>query len=102
MKKELLKGLTEEQIAKVKACKSTDEILAVAKNEGVELTEEQLEAVSGGVCTSCTCPKCGSNEAYSSWSVWDGSYFYCPKCEYRWDNEGNEVIPTKGIGGHKH
>lgn len=28
MKKELLKGLTEEQIAKVKACKSYEELLA--------------------------------------------------------------------------
>ncbi len=48
MKKELLKGLTEEQIKKVKACKNAEEILALAKAEGVTLSEEQLEAVSGG------------------------------------------------------
>ena len=60
MKEELLKGLTEEQIAKVKACKSQEELLAIAKEEGVELTEEQLEVVSGGRCTSSTkCPNCG-------------------------------------------
>ena len=41
MKKELLKGLSEEQIAKVKACKSHEELLALAKQEGVELTDEQ-------------------------------------------------------------
>ena len=34
MNKELLKGLTEEQIAKVKACKSQKELLALAKKEG--------------------------------------------------------------------
>jgi len=50
MRKELLKGLTEEQIAKVEACKNSDEILALAKAEGVQLSDEQLEAVSGGVC----------------------------------------------------
>ena len=50
MKQELLKGLTEEQISKVKACKSQAEILELAKKEGVQLTDEQLEAVSGGGC----------------------------------------------------
>lgn len=48
MKKELLKGLSEEQIAKVKVCKSSDELLELAKAEGVELTSEQLAAISGG------------------------------------------------------
>ena len=50
MKKELLKGLTEEQIKKVESCKDSSEILAFAKAEGIELTDEQLEAVSGGNC----------------------------------------------------
>ena len=52
MKKEqLLKGLTKEQIAKVEACKSAEELLSLAKAEGIELTEEQLATVNGGVCT---------------------------------------------------
>ena len=52
MKKELLKGLTDEQIEKVKACKNQEELLNLAKEEGVELTSEQIEAVSGGGCFS--------------------------------------------------
>ena len=48
MREELLKGLTEEQIAKVKECKTSEEILALAKEEGVTLSDEQLAAVSGG------------------------------------------------------
>ena len=48
MKKELLKGLTKEQIAKVKDCKNHDELLSLAKEEGIELTDEQLQVVSGG------------------------------------------------------
>ncbi|MCR5079431.1 MAG: Nif11-like leader peptide family natural product precursor [Bacilli bacterium] len=52
MQKELLDGLTAEQIEKVKACKSSEEILALAKKEGIELTEEQLESISGGACPS--------------------------------------------------
>ena len=51
MKKELLEGLTEDQIAKVKACDDVHDLLQLAKDEGVELTEEQLNAISGGVCS---------------------------------------------------
>ena len=81
MKEELLKGLTEEQIAKVKACKSQEELLAIAKEEGVELTEEQLEAVSGGFCSTPTrqCPKCGGT--YFEWGETAGlRRYYCKKC----------------------
>ena len=35
MREELLKGLTEEQIKKVHECKNADEILALAKAEGL-------------------------------------------------------------------
>ena len=52
MKKDLLKGLTEEQIANVKACKNQEELLKLAKAEGVELNDEQLSAVNGGACSS--------------------------------------------------
>ena len=47
-RKELLEGLSEEQIEMVEKCKSQDELMALAKSEGVQLTDEQLAAVSGG------------------------------------------------------
>ena len=50
-KKELLKGLSEEQIAKVRDCENVSDLLQLAKDEGVELTDEQLSAVSGGACS---------------------------------------------------
>lgn len=68
MRKDLLIGLTEEQIAKVKTCKSFDELLALAKAEGIELTDEQLNAVSGGGKDYCQttpepdCMYCGSKD----------------------------------------
>lgn len=88
MKKELLKGLSEEQIAKVKSCKNQDELLKAAKEEGVELSEEQLSAVSGGGCFSTNkCPKCGSDE-YHKFEVQekiDKRVFYkCDKCGEMW------------------
>lgn len=82
MKEELLKGLTEEQIEKAKACKSSDEILQLAKAEGIELTDEQLEAVSGG-CDSGDgnkCPKCG-HKMYAMKNQ-DCYSVVCTKCGY--------------------
>ena len=40
--------LTPEQQAKAKACKTPEDILALAKEEGFELSDEQLQEVSGG------------------------------------------------------
>jgi transposase-like protein len=82
MKEELFKGLSEEQIARIKECKNQEEVLKLAKEEGVELSEEQLEAVSGGVCstTPTHCPFCGSNDfAVASANITTTTYccFHC-------------------------
>ena len=42
LREELFRGLTEQQISKVRSCKNPSEILALAKEEGVDLTDEQL------------------------------------------------------------
>ena len=81
MREELLKGLTEEQIAKVKACKNTEEMLALAKEEGIELTDEQLEAISGGACnddnyTVIRCPSCHSSNLNRT----SAGHFECISC----------------------
>ena len=79
-KKELLKGLSEEQIKKVEACKSSEEILALAKAEGVQLSDEQLEAVSGGGClVTVKCDKCGSKNVKPKRDVERGKY-ECKEC----------------------
>ena len=87
MKKELLKGLTEEQIAKAKACKSQDELLKLAKEEGVELTSEQIEAVSGGGCfSSMKCPNCGSKDfgKLPDYQISGCSTYKCNSCGHEW------------------
>ena len=40
--------LAPELIEKAKACKDADELVELAKSEGIELTDEQLEGVAGG------------------------------------------------------
>ena len=58
-----LKDLSPELQEKAKACKTAEELKALAQENGFEISEEELDAVSGGmfvrfVCSSyVTCPK---------------------------------------------
>lgn len=86
MKEELLKGLSEEQIAKLKECKNQEEILAIAKEEGIELSDEQLEAVSGGACGDETC-ECGNRLTNGRCNYIESGRirkYYCAKCGKFW------------------
>ena len=83
MREELLKGLTDEQVVKVRACENASDLLQLAKDEGVDLSEEQLEAVSGGACdfekNPYVCKYCGHD---NSEQITDGNSlaFLCQKC----------------------
>ena len=46
----ILSTLTDELKKKVEEAKTPEELLAIAKESGRELSPEQLEAVSGGWC----------------------------------------------------
>ena len=83
MREELLKGLSDEQKKKVAYCKSAEDVLALAKAEGVELNDEQLEAVSGGACdpNAYNCPKCGSSEIEHTGS----GNFHCRSCNHNYN-----------------
>ena len=91
MRDELLKGLTEEQIKKLDDCKNPEEILAIAKEEGFELNDEQLEAVSGGSCGQrviSDCPKCKSGRTISMETYEkNGETWHkcrCRSCNHTW------------------
>ena len=49
----LEQNLTPEQMKKARACKSAEELVALAEAEGVELDEEQLDAIAGGSWYNC-------------------------------------------------
>lgn len=85
MRKELLEGLTQEQIEKLRECKDAKEALELAKQEGIELNKEQLDAVSGGACvySKVICPNCQSDNV----RLIDGSAFdsaECRNCGHSW------------------
>ena len=46
----ILSKLTDEQKKMVEAARSPEELLSLAKEAGYELSQEQLESVSGGWC----------------------------------------------------
>ena len=55
--------LTDEQKAKARACKTPEEILALAAAEGYELSDDELESINGGamwgdVCVGVACRVC--------------------------------------------
>ena len=52
--KEMFDGLPDDLKAKVKECRTAEELVSLAKSEGIELTDEQLDAISGGVQWSCS------------------------------------------------
>ena len=56
-----LNNLTEEQLAKARECKSAEELIKLSKEEGVELSDEQIAAVAGGVATG-PCPSVAGGE----------------------------------------
>ena len=55
-----IKGLTAEQKKKALACKTPEELLALAKEEGYDLSEEELTAIAGGDSGWCG-PYCATN-----------------------------------------
>jgi len=54
--------MTTEQKEKAMACKTPEELIELAKTEGYELTDEQLDSISGGGWTS---PSCGDDTAWT-------------------------------------
>ena len=57
--------LTAEQRERARACKSTEELVALAQEEGIDISDEELDAVSGGWATIHSCPSAGCQPTYS-------------------------------------
>lgn len=84
--------LTQEQMDKVEACKTQEELLELAKAEGIELTDEDLDKVSGGSTwgigtvtnpAPAACTWCGSTDTVlhtTSPRVGQSGYWSCMSC----------------------
>ena len=56
--------LTPEQQEKARACKTTAELVELAKSSGIELSDEQLENIAGG---SWNCDGYCSDNCFEEW-----------------------------------
>jgi hypothetical protein len=79
-----LNDLTSEQRAKIDAAKSPEDIQAIAREGGYELSNEELEGISGGDWNSIddmlvTCPNCG-NQFYERVVSGRKTTVYCINC----------------------
>lgn len=62
--KEVLSALDEGTKAKVAACETPEDIIALAKDSGVELSDAQLDSISGGSWSEGECYDCGFEYYY--------------------------------------
>ncbi len=101
MREELLKGLSPEQLEKARACRSSEELFQLAKEEGLELNDAQLEAVAGGTCdatppnnggalptpTGPRCPRCESTNTIATYDSFysKGMAYRCNNCGCIWE-----------------
>ena len=75
---------------KLASAKSTNELLALAKEGGIELTEDQLEAVSGGGVWEdhqyeieyTICNNCGKEV---EWDTAHNRPTMCPYCHFQFE-----------------
>lgn len=49
----VLNSLNDEQKKRIETAKTPEEFLAIARETGYELSEEQLSALAGGWCSDC-------------------------------------------------
>ncbi len=107
-------SLTEEQKEKAKACKSMDELTALAGSMGVELPDELLDSVAGGfrTATGVLCPYCRgkSNPVFGKdptpemingkiatryyCATGNHGFYYISAIKRYYDNNGNEISPV--------
>lgn len=75
-----LEDLTPQQRAKLDGCENPEEILALARTEGVELSDAELEAVSGGgwFADAPQCPYCGAKSTRPAGGT--GASTICGEC----------------------
>ena len=53
--KKMFEGLSDDLKKKATECKNAEELMELAKSEGIELTDEQLDAISGGSDSIWSC-----------------------------------------------
>ena len=61
--KKMFDGLSDDLKKKATECKTAEELMELAKSEGIELSDEQMNAISGGIDWNCS----EANECYHNY-----------------------------------
>lgn len=83
--------ITEEHKKKMEKCKTPEECIALAKEFGYDLNDEQIEEINGGqeLGTSWkkqdTCPKCGGHSISQYRPNPYMVVYHCNTCGYEWN-----------------
>ena len=99
-----IKDLSPELQEKARRCKNVDELIALSREEKVELSGEALAAIAGGKGSdpkNCgenpPCPKCGSNNVKYLGFDDHFSYFIlhykCLDCGHKWTERVGKPEP---------
>ncbi len=74
--------MTPEQLEEAKALQTPEEMLAYARDNGIDLTDEEMDVVAGGgnfwTIDKSKCPKCGSKNIRNCGT--DGIWKQCNDC----------------------
>ena len=81
-----LSNLDPEMRERVRACETPEEILALAHEVGRKLTDEELEAVSGGdgEWGAMQCPRCLGTDVVKDVAAAGNTFYKCLSCGHRW------------------
>ena len=85
-----IKNLAPELQEQARACGSAEELIALARDKKIPVSDEALEAVAGGIrqegvgCKEDRCPHCGSTNVESADMVtyWQET---CLDCGWTWE-----------------
>jgi len=89
-KQEILNGSSDEQGKKALSFKTGEELVAYAQAEKIDLSDELLNDIAGGVepvsyrhrgiVPGAVCPKCGGTRNQDAWILIDGEVKACYEC----------------------
>ena len=81
-----LEDLPPELREMVLACKTPQEVVALAKKVGRKLSDDELEAIAGGggKWDTVQCPSCMGIDTEKRTSVVGTPFYVCLSCGHRW------------------